>query len=563
MKSRLLVAALLLSSLALAQVPSPDWGVGVGGNSARFGQSAQVGPLGPSRAWTLGRSAVIAQQPMIEGDTVYMSRIFNLNNVQGGTDIVAQDLSTGTLRWQIQLPVDFAGDWRSRLTGVNNGVVYATRSGNTNSSFLYALRASDGSVIWRSQDRIDEASSESVAFAPNGDIIAGSLNNLRRIRATDGTTVWTASRLAPTSDATAAAIFNNTAYTWNQTGQGPEIVAFDLTSGARRYTTGGLLGLTQQTTLFVGPDGTVYAPRNQNNPNTDFLIALTDTGIGFVEKWRYATPNLPFASHAVGPDGTVYTYPRGGGAIVRLDPATGLEINRSPSFTADFFQPRIAVDASGLVYVTNGAFGDGRLLAYNADLSLRWSEPIRNVNQGGPALGQDGTLVVAGVGEDVRGYRDPVDSIAIGSFQVTRGAQEAGGLSSFLLSDDDRLSIQARAAASPATPSAQLVVEGQTADLRVRVFRFRAEARVTARPAGKVRQRIEIFDWEAARWVILDERDAPIADAVANGASADNPQRFIQTGTGLVRARLSWFDRGVAGVRWSAQIDSAGWGIVR
>ena len=67
----------------------------------------------------------------------------------------------------------------------------------------------------------------------------------------------------------------------------------------------------------------------------------------------------------------------------------------------------MAIGADGVLYVTNGGFGDGRLFSFNPDLTLRWSTPVTNVNVGGPALGSCGILVVCGIGTDVRAYRTP------------------------------------------------------------------------------------------------------------------------------------------------------------
>jgi hypothetical protein len=66
----------------------------------------------------------------------------------------------------------------------------------------------------------------------------------------------------------------------------------------------------------------------------------------------------------------------------------------------------MAIDSVGKIYLTNGGFSQGRLYSFNPDLSLRWSEVINNVNIGGPALGENGTLVVCGTGTDVRAYSD-------------------------------------------------------------------------------------------------------------------------------------------------------------
>src|SRR5690606_27479256 len=52
-----------------------------------------------------------------------------------------------------------------------------------------------------------------------------------------------------------------------------------------------------------------------------------------------------------------------------------------------------------------GGFTNGRFWSFNADLSPRWTVAVANVNIGAPAIGRDGTLVVAGVGTNVKAYR--------------------------------------------------------------------------------------------------------------------------------------------------------------
>jgi hypothetical protein len=157
----------------------------------------------------------------------------------------------------------------------------------------------------------------------------------------------------------------------------------------------------------------VYAPRSQNNPVTDQFVAFEDTGAGFEIKW--STPDIgfiPFATHAIGPDGSVYTYetdvPASEMVIRRRDPESGAVINSSDVLPTSNVapSPRMAIDAKGTIFLTNGGFPNGALISLNADLSMRWMEPIVNVNIGGPALGSNGTLVVTGVGTNVRAYRD-------------------------------------------------------------------------------------------------------------------------------------------------------------
>ncbi len=391
--------------LGLADEACAQWSTGVGGRSSRDGRSISIGPSAPTIRWQGSLSGIVAQQAVIEDDLVVTNRIGSFT-IPTGTWIVAHELSTGVIRWQTQLPFNFPDSWRSRVTAIRDGQVYATRSGNTNADYLYALSPIDGTQIWQSQDLINETTTESCAFAPNGDIITTGPTGLLRIRRSDGTTAWNASRSCPTSGGCDASVFGGKVFIWEAGGSGPVVTAFDLATGARLYSSPGVIGgIVQQVGLMVGPDGTVYAPRTQNNPTTDYLVALQDTGTSLVEKWRYPIGYPPFASHAVGPDGSVYTYSRNV-EIVRLDPATGTVVNTSSVIVTDFLQPRIAVDAAGTIFFTNGGFSQGRVYSFDADLTLRWSQAMTNVNVGGPALSEDGTLVVCGIGTDMRAYQD-------------------------------------------------------------------------------------------------------------------------------------------------------------
>ncbi|MEE8155106.1 MAG: hypothetical protein V3T53_09170, partial [Phycisphaerales bacterium] len=81
-------------------------------------------------------------------------------------------------------------------------------------------------------------------------------------------------------------------------------------------------------------------------------------------------------------------------------------VDESEPLQFDFpLQPRMAIDADGKVFVTNGSFPSGALFSLNADLTSRWSVNITNVNLGGPAIGEDGILIVCGIGSDVRAYQ--------------------------------------------------------------------------------------------------------------------------------------------------------------
>lgn len=383
-----------------------DWQTGPGGKPSRHGLSTEVGPQAADLLWQGSVSAVVAQQAVIDGDIVVMSRMFNINNVLHGTKIVAHDLMTGDTLWTTELPVDFPStDWRSRVSAFKDGVVYATRAGNTNNSFMYALSALDGSIVWKSEGLVDESSTEGASFASNGDLIVGNFYNIIRINHLDGTTVWQTARSCPTSGGGEVAVFEDKGYYWEASPYGPKISVIDLETGQYLYSSEALSpGFIQQVAPFVGPDGTVYGTRTMNNVSTDFLFALNDKGSYFEEKWSVPLGFVPFGTFGVGPDGSVYSYSQSD-EVIRIDPETGIVTDTSEvNLGGDFTQPRMAVDAYGIVFVTNGGFSAGALHSFNPDLTLRWSENITNVNVGGPAIGNNGTMIVCGTGTNVRAY---------------------------------------------------------------------------------------------------------------------------------------------------------------
>ena len=315
-----LAGIVLTFSFSIAQ----NWNTGSGGNAGRNGLSNETGPETEDLLWEGGLFAIIAQQAVIDGDVVAMSRIADISDVLDGTDIVAQDLSTGDFLWTATLPIeDPENDWRNRVSAIANGYVYATRSGNTNKSYMYALDINDGSILWQSEGMVDESSTESTNFREDGALVVGNNRSVLCIDPEDGSTLWEIARSSPTSNGQEVAIYGNKGYFWEPTPFGPELTAIDLARGERLYSSGALsAGLIQQLAPFVGPDGTVYGPRSMNNPTTDSLFAMIDTDTGFVKKWATPIGYVPFSTGGVGPDGSVYTYGRGAN-VIRLDAETG------------------------------------------------------------------------------------------------------------------------------------------------------------------------------------------------------------------------------------------------
>ncbi len=277
--------------------------------------------------------------------------------------VVAQDLLTGEELWAEVLPYE-DGDWTPWIAGVMDGKVYASRGGNgaTVAAPMYALDVTDGSIVWVSEDEVDAGAYDGVVFAPNGDLLVGSFHDIWRISAVDGSMVWHAARTGSVSGNCGGAIHGEAFYVADAVGGGHAIQRFDLATGAFEYESPVMPGFLTQTTPMVGPDGSVY-----------FILE--------------------------------------GPSLARLDPGTGMVIDKTAVLDG-FSKPRMAIDSHGKVFLSNGAFATGRLYAYDADLTPRWDVPVTNINIGGPSLGDQGILVVCGVGTDMRAYLAPDPSAA-------------------------------------------------------------------------------------------------------------------------------------------------------
>jgi len=392
-----------------------DWS-NAGGNAGRNGSTGAFLPLRAEPVWTLGRNSIIAWQPVIEGSRVFMIRQTGFPPESTGSPVVAMDLDTGAELWARNIPAQ-AGDWTTWIAGVKNGRVFAGRSGNGASVLakLHCLDAATGTTLWQSVDRIDAGAYDGVVFAENGDPIIAGFRNIRRIRASDGATVWTAVRTCSVSGNCGGAVFGNAVYVADAVSGGHSIKKFDLSTGALMYQSPVMAGFTIQTTPMVGPDGSVYLNRVQNNAAVDFFYTFTDTGSGLVQRWRVES-RYTYASEFAATTDSVFVVARDN-SIRRLRAADGAEVSSTGVLGAPLSAPRMAVDPLGRLVVSNGEFPLGRVYCFNENLSERWSVAVQNVNIGAPAVGRDGTLVIAGIGSDVRAIRSelcPADFTADG-----------------------------------------------------------------------------------------------------------------------------------------------------
>ncbi|MGI8923946.1 MAG: S8 family serine peptidase [Fimbriimonadales bacterium] len=146
-------------------------------------------------------------------------------------------------------------------------------------------------------------------------------------------------------------------------------------------------------------------------------------------------------------------------------------------------------------------------------------------------------------------------------FSVTRGVLQSGELQDLFESEDEKIVIQQRRPFLASDPSAQLVVESNSPTEDASKLLYRFEASSNAMPRQGVPQRLELWNFVIGRYEIIDERPVSGTDTVVEVSFTEDASRFIEPSTKLMRARMGWFDRGVAFLNWAARIDLTEWEV--
>lgn len=406
------LAALLVGATAHA-----DW-TNLSGNAAQNGFSSAVGPSAATQVWSRADiSCLISWIPIIEGNRVFLVRQTYAqapyNPPPGEARVHCLDLQTGATLWTFDCPFE-AGDWTTVVYGAKNGRVYVGRGGNGSSSAarVYCLNTQNGAVLWTSADEVRTGGYDGIAFMDNGDPIFASHQQMRRLNAQTGATVWLVTRTCSVSGNCGPARLGDSIYLDEVASGGQKLSRFDATTGQRLYSSQTMPGFLNQTSPFCAPGGFVFYLRASNEgPAVDLFYAFRDTGKGFQLLWTAPARTEPFARHAVTPDGGVTMLSPEGYLQVR-DQLTGalraessLPVLSSSGFTSSM----VAVDSLGRIFHnnSNGAGGSpADIRAFSPALDEQWSVTMTGVSQGGPSLAADGSLVLAGT-DEVRRYWTP------------------------------------------------------------------------------------------------------------------------------------------------------------
>ncbi len=402
-----------LVALSLASSARADWS-NLGGNQGRNGLTAAIGPTAPDAIWTTGPSSIIAWSPCIEGNRIFVVRQtgFIPNGVPDESKVYALNLATGQTLWSFSCPYA-SGDWTTNVYGVHDGRVYVGRGGNGSSvsAPVFCLDAASGAILWSSAEEVATGSYDGVVFTDDGDPIFATHLYIRRLNHLTGETLWNTVRSCSVSGDCGPALSGGSIYVDEVGPGGQKITRISAATGAKLYSSAIMPGFLSQNTPMAGPDGRVFYARTQSNPAVDFMYAWHDTGAAFELLWQQPAIGGAGSNHGLTADGGIVMVGFNGKLQVRDQLTGALRHETAATVTASTNQSHVAVDGAGTIFYGNGGF-PGTVFSFNPDLTLRWSITVPNLNQGGPTLAADGTLVVCGSGTDMRAFRTAASCVA-------------------------------------------------------------------------------------------------------------------------------------------------------
>lgn len=288
--------------------------------------------------------------------------------------------------------------------GFKNNVIYALNWLETMKDTLYAINADNGTILWRSTFGIAALYITGLVFTKNNDIITADLSKIARINHKDGDTLWCIERHTPGLTWVGLALFEGIVYGWEGVvGTEFSIIAIDAETGIKKYKkaipSAGIINLHATTIPIVSKDTIIYALRPENN-----LVALKDNGDSLSILWSIPIIDGGNSKPSIGPDESVYFTNHK--KIMRASPE-GKIIDSSIIIQSEAVQYQngyFAIDANGTIYFNNNTY-NGVLFSFTKDLQLTWTDTIKGISHGGPALGPNGLLAIAGADNILRVYK--------------------------------------------------------------------------------------------------------------------------------------------------------------
>jgi photosystem II stability/assembly factor-like uncharacterized protein len=469
---------------------------------------------------------------------------------QGGAIFSTED---GGLTWS-RLNRGIGRDWNAIVALSDTNLVLAGHHG-------YVQTSNDGGAHWTTQILDpptfgrDTSFSDMAVLGPSSIMAVGHWGSL--FRSQDGGASWEnmSSALNP-SYYPNAITFTDALNGW--------IAGWDYNTGPKSYvrrTSDG--GLTWQTVEnvnvpsvdvdFRGNIGWVLTSGTPFWRTTDAgqtwavtSLPLTDGSPPSISQMSWSSAQI---GYVVGWDGYLARTTDAGATWQRVLP-----------FTSNFVYLGVLAIGNNEVWICGASQGGGNAVvrrSIDGGATWRtWSLPGQYTTPYRIARAGDKVYVV-GYDGDVWKMDLGSSEIAPTQYSMFRGTWESGGVQELSTSNDAYFAAKPGPVLSITEWPASVVIEGVSPVASPSDLRLTLEAKVSTVTLG---QRVEFWDYVAGNWVVVGTSTATRADSVLVTGAVTSPSRFVQAGTGAVKARLSWKATGpVLSYPWRVSIDRSTW----
>ena len=141
---------------------------------------------------------------------------------------------------------------------------------------------------------------------------------------------------------------------------------------------------------------------------------------------------------------------------------------------------------------------------------------------------------------------------------VFRGTVDGGDLNSLQSSDDNRLLVRTGMVLNSSEAPIQVIVTATSPFSTSSDLKFKVESNGST---GNLLQSIELYDWTSGQYVSFNASTLPLSDGTIE-ITASNPQRFLQSGTNLMRSRVTVKPNGpILSFPYQGRFDLMGWTV--
>lgn len=386
----------------------------VGGNSNRDGMSESFSILGSfNKEYTAD-------------NTIWGMQIFSYD----GRFVTSRYISLSPLKAVVNAfsysnPPNSPPIWKFEKTGAvyivmgfNNDKVYVRDFQQGGNDSIFALNASNGQVIWRSNHTVERGIIWTAAFTSNGDLVlpGSGTKRIMRISHTTGDTVWTNNRIIPNTGAECLCVNGNTVYAFQGGLTTPKtVIALDANTGQLKYSSPELPGDGDQEIPFsISKNGVIYVIRDGG-----LMYAIRDIGTALNIIWSRPVlhPIGTYTQIGISNDSSVYIpYGR---KIYRINHTNGNTLDSSIEIASTGnINPRFLIGKNNnTIVVGNGASepSEGKYYRFNNNLqsgSVLMSAPYNYYS--GPAFGGHAlapTVLMSGSGTQIYTKYTIIDEI--------------------------------------------------------------------------------------------------------------------------------------------------------